>query len=140
MVGEVGGVVGEEADEVAGGAEVDDGDAVGAILVEDHDEAMLITNGGTLVRTRVAEVSVIGRNTQGVTLIRLPKDEKLVAMARVEHEEGDDELIDAMKEDGTFEVESQEQIDIDATTDNTATTDVDDAIDIANDHKPSDNL
>ncbi|MGP4847809.1 DNA gyrase C-terminal beta-propeller domain-containing protein, partial [Marinobacter sp. 1Y8] len=81
-----------------------------------------------------------GRNTQGVTLIRLSKDEKLVAMARVEHEESDDELIDAMREDGTFEVEGQEQIDIDATTDNTATTDADDVIDIANDHKPSDNL
>ena len=93
-----------------------------------------------MVRTPVEHVASSGRNTQGVTLIRLSKDEKLVAMARVEHEESDDELIDAMREDGTFEVEGQEQIDIDATTDNTATTDVDDVIDIANDHKPSDNL
>ena len=55
-------------------------------------------------------------------------------MARVENEEGDDELVEAMKEDGTFGVEGQEQIDIDAETGNSATTDVNDVIDIANDY------
>ncbi|PKH64085.1 DNA gyrase subunit A [Psychrobacter sp. 4Dc] len=113
---------------------------VRATKVDATDDIILISDKGTLVRTPVEHVASSGRNTQGVTLIRLSKDEKLVAMARVEHEESDDELIDAMREDGTFEVEGQEQIDIDATTDNTATTDVDDVIDIANDHKPSDNL
>ncbi|MGE6245779.1 DNA gyrase subunit A [Psychrobacter proteolyticus] len=116
------------------------GALVRATKVDSTDDIILISDKGTLVRTPVEHVASSGRNTQGVTLIRLSKDEKLVAMARVEHEESDDELIDAMREDGTFEVEGQEQIDIDATTDNTATTDVDDAIDIANDHKPSDNL
>ncbi|KAF0569109.1 DNA gyrase subunit A [Psychrobacter nivimaris] len=116
------------------------GALVRATKVDPTDDIILISDKGTLVRTPVEHVASSGRNTQGVTLIRLSKDEKLVAMARVEHEESDDELIDAMREDGTFEVEGQEQIDIDATTDNTATTDVDDAIDIANDHKPSDNL
>ncbi|WP_298808154.1 DNA gyrase subunit A [uncultured Psychrobacter sp.] len=116
------------------------GALVRATKVDSTDDIILISDKGTLVRTPVEHVASSGRNTQGVTLIRLSKDEKLVAMARVEHEENDDELIDAMREDGTFEVEGQEQIDIDATTDNTATTDVDDVIDIANDHKPSDNL
>ena len=116
------------------------GALVRATKVDSTDDIILISDKGTLVRTPVEHVASSGRNTQGVTLIRLSKDEKLVAMARVEHEESDDELIDAMREDGTFEVEGQEQIDIDATTDNTATTDVDDAIDIANDNKPSDNL
>jgi len=116
------------------------GALVRATKVDSTDDIILISDKGTLVRTPVEHVASSGRNTQGVTLIRLSKDEKLVAMARVEHEESDDELIDAMREDGTFEVAGQEQIDIDATTDNTATTDVDDAIDIANDHKPSDNL
>ncbi len=116
------------------------GALVRATKVDSTDDIILISDKGTLVRTPVEHVASSGRNTQGVTLIRLSKDEKLVAMARVEHEESDDELIDAMREDGTFDVEGQEQIDIDATTDNTATTDVDDAIDIANDHKPSDNL
>jgi len=116
------------------------GALVRATKVDSTDDIILISDKGTLVRTPVEHVASSGRNTQGVTLIRLSKDEKLVAMARVEHEESDDELIDAMREDGTFEVEGQEQIDIDATTDNTATTDVDDVIDIANDHKPNDNL
>ena len=110
------------------------GALVRATKVESTDDIILISDKGTLVRTPVEHVASSGRNTQGVTLIRLSKDEKLVAMARVEHEENDDELIDAMREDGTFEVEGQEQIDIDAATGNTATTDVNDAIDIANDY------
>ena len=60
------------------------GAVVGAIQVTDEDELMLISNGGTLVRTRAAEVSVLGRNTQGVKLITLAEDEKLVGMAKVE--------------------------------------------------------
>jgi len=110
------------------------GALVRATKVESTDDIILISDKGTLVRTPVEHVASSGRNTQGVTLIRLSKDEKLVAMARVEHEENDDELIDAMREDGTFDVEGQEQIDIDAATGNTATTDANDAIDIANDY------
>jgi DNA gyrase subunit A len=90
------------------------GELVRATKVEPEDDIILISDKGTLVRTPVQHVASSGRNTQGVTLIRLSKDEKLVAMARVEHEEGDDELVDAMREDGTFDVEGQEQIDIDA--------------------------
>ncbi|MGO2339227.1 MAG: DNA gyrase subunit A [Psychrobacter sp.] len=100
------------------------GALVRATKVDPEDDIILISDKGTLVRTPVEHVASSGRNTQGVTLIRLSKDEKLVAMARVEHEEGDDELIDAMQEDGTFDVEGQEQVDIDAATDNTATADV----------------
>ncbi|AAZ19391.1 DNA gyrase subunit A [Psychrobacter arcticus 273-4] len=90
------------------------GELVRATKVEPEDDIILISDKGTLVRTPVQHVASSGRNTQGVTLIRLSKDEKLVAMARVEHEEGDNELIDAMKEDGTFEVKGQEQMDVDA--------------------------
>ena len=109
------------------------GALVRATKVDPEDDIILISDKGTLVRTPVQHVASSGRNTQGVTLIRLSKDEKLVAMARVDHEESDDELIDAMREDGTFDVEGQEQIDIDAATGDTATTDVNDVIDIAND-------
>ena len=56
---------------------------VGAVTVTDEDELMLITNGGTLVRTRAAEVSVQGRNTQGVRLIGLHREERLVSIDRV---------------------------------------------------------
>ncbi|MGP5501189.1 DNA gyrase subunit A [Psychrobacter faecalis] len=110
------------------------GALVRATKVEPEDDIILISDKGTLVRTPVEQVASSGRNTQGVTLIRLSKDEKLVAMACVENEEGDDELVEAMKEDGTFGVEGQEQIDIDAETGNSATTDVNDVIDIANDY------
>ena len=58
------------------------GEAVGAILVSESDEAMLITDGGTLVRTRVAEVSVVGRNTQGVKLIGVTGEEQLISIQK----------------------------------------------------------
>ncbi len=60
------------------------GAVVGAVLVNDRDEIMLITNGGTLVRTKVDEISVVGRNTQGVTVIRLGEREKVVGVDRIE--------------------------------------------------------
>ena len=53
------------------------GKLVGAIQLSDHHEVLLISDGGTLVRTRAAEISQVGRNTQGVTLIRLAADETL---------------------------------------------------------------
>lgn len=60
------------------------GALVSAIQVEDGEEMMLITNRGTLVRTRVDEVSTTSRNTQGVTLIRLSDEEKLCGTVRVQ--------------------------------------------------------
>jgi DNA gyrase subunit A len=69
------------------------GAVVGAVLVNDTDEIMLITDAGTLVRTRVKEISVVGRNTQGVTVIRLDKGEKVVGVDRIEGL-GDDDIED----------------------------------------------
>jgi DNA gyrase subunit A len=60
------------------------GPLVGAVQVTEAHELMLISDQGTLVRTRVAEVSQLGRNTQGVTLIRLPADETLVSVMRLD--------------------------------------------------------
>lgn len=65
------------------------GQVVGAIKVCEGEEVMLISNGGTLVRIRVDEISVIGRNTQGVRLINLVHDEKLAGLQRVEDVEED---------------------------------------------------
>ena len=59
------------------------GQLVGAIEVNDEDEAMLISSGGTLVRTPVDGISVQGRNTQGVRLIRLDDDDRLVGLDRI---------------------------------------------------------
>lgn len=60
------------------------GALVAALPVADDDQVMLITNAGTLIRTPVESISVLGRNTQGVTLIGLSKGERLVGMALVE--------------------------------------------------------
>ncbi len=74
------------------------GAVVGAVLVNETDEIMLITSGGILVRTKVGEISIVGRNTQGVRVIRLDKNEKVVGVDRV----------DGLEDD---EVESDEPID-----------------------------
>ena len=103
------------------------GELVRATKVNPEDDIILISDKGTLVRTPVEHVASSGRNTQGVTLIRLSKDEKLVAMACVEHEENDNELIDAMREDGTFEVEGQAQRDVDAATADTDVNELNDS-------------
>jgi len=74
------------------------GKVVGAVPADDTDEVMLISNGGILVRTRVNEISVMGRNTQGVRLISLARDGILVGIERVvedKGEEGDDLQEDA---------------------------------------------
>ncbi|SFV84382.1 DNA gyrase subunit A [hydrothermal vent metagenome] len=66
------------------------GKVVGAIQVTDEDEMMLISNKGTLVRARAVDVSIIGRNTQGVTLINIAKGEKLVSVAKIAETEDED--------------------------------------------------
>ena len=72
------------------------GQVVGAIQVTDEDEMMLISDKGTLVRARAADVSIIGRNTQGVTLINIADDETLVSVAKIAEteEEESEESVD----------------------------------------------
>ncbi len=67
------------------------GKVVASVPVADDSEALLVTNGGTLVRIRVSEISVLGRNTQGVRLIQLSEDEQLVSVESVEAMLGDNE-------------------------------------------------
>jgi DNA gyrase subunit A len=71
------------------------GQMVGALLVKPEDEIMLISSSGTLVRTPVSDISIQGRNTQGVRLIRLDEGDRLVGLERIvaegaEAEEGGD--------------------------------------------------
>ena len=82
------------------------GPVVSAMLVDEHDEVMLITSGGVLIRTAVKDISLVGRNTQGVRLINLTKNEKLVGMDRVEETDNDDE--DDASSDYTSTETSQE--------------------------------
>jgi len=64
------------------------GRTVGAVQVREDDEIMLISSSGTLVRTAVSDISIIGRNTQGVTLIRVESGQRLVGLATIESIEG----------------------------------------------------
>ncbi|HEX4056591.1 MAG TPA: DNA gyrase subunit A [Tepidisphaeraceae bacterium] len=67
------------------------GDVVGMKLVTDVDEVMLITERGILIRTRVSEIRETGRNAAGVRLIKLDDGDRLVAMAQIDKEEGEEE-------------------------------------------------
>ena len=74
------------------------GAVVGAVQVGDSDEIMLISDKGTLVRTRVDEVSVQGRNTQGVRLIRLRDGETLVGLEQVDEPDVEEDVSEAPEE------------------------------------------
>jgi DNA gyrase subunit A len=63
------------------------GPLVGAVLVEDSDQVMLISTGGVLIRMAVAQIREQGRSTQGVTLINLGEGEKLAGMERIEEKD-----------------------------------------------------
>ena len=67
------------------------GAVVGAVQVSSDNEIMLISDNGTLVRTRVAEISCLGRNTQGVRLIKLSKAENLIGVEKIVDVETDDD-------------------------------------------------
>ena len=92
------------------------GKLIGAIQSQEGEEIMLISDQGTLVRTRVGEVSSLGRNTQGVTLIKLITDEKLVGLERVQEpsEVEDDELEEGVLDEAEG-VESVEGVDPEST-------------------------
>ena len=75
------------------------GKIVGAVQVQSDDEIMMITDNGTLVRIAVSDVSEMGRNTQGVRLIRLTKGEKLVEIEKIEVLPGDDESDESLEAD-----------------------------------------
>ncbi len=88
------------------------GKVVGAVMVTGQEEAMLITDGGTLIRTRTHEISLTGRNTQGVRLIKPGKGERLIGMIKVEEAQlgngdgGDGESGDSDGESGDSGVEN----------------------------------
>ena len=90
---------------IAMGTKGRNGLLIGAIQVQEGEEIMLISDQGTLVRTRVGEVSSLSRNTQGVTLIKLASDETLVGLERIQ--EPSEEELDALIELDEEGVEAQ---------------------------------
>ena len=73
------------------------GQLVGAVSIDETKELMLISNGGTLVRTRASEVAQTGRNAQGVRLIRLGNEELLVGVVSIEAVEDEEEFLDLVE-------------------------------------------
>ena len=63
------------------------GPVVGLKLVQDTDHVIFVTDSGQTVRTRVNEISEVGRNTQGVKVISISDGERLVAFEKIESEE-----------------------------------------------------
>jgi len=81
------------------------GRLISALQVTDADDIMLISDGGTLVRTHAREISTLGRNTQGVTLIRLADEENLVGLARIQiDDEAETSAQDAVENGNVSEV------------------------------------
>jgi DNA gyrase subunit A len=79
------------------------GQVVGVTQVEDNEQVMIVTSGGKIIRTGVHEVSVIGRNTMGVRLIRLDKGEKVVSFARLGEREEEEEAEEEGQEEAQME-------------------------------------
>jgi DNA gyrase subunit A len=84
---------------IAIGASERNGALVGAVLVRPGDEIMLITEGGTLIRTAVDEIPVVGRSAQGVRLIRLGAEERLRFVERIVALEGDNDATEGQEGD-----------------------------------------
>ncbi len=87
------------------------GGVVSAVPVIDGDEVMLISKGGTLIRTGVDDIRVMGRNTQGVRLIKLDDGETLVGLQRIVELEDDEEFEDGAPEAEASETASEEAVD-----------------------------
>ena len=66
------------------------GPVIGIVRVHDNDELMMITARGKLQRVPVNDISIIGRNTQGVRIMSLDEGDTLVAVKRVPHAEGEE--------------------------------------------------
>ncbi len=94
------------------------GSVVGATLVTDEDDLMLISDGGTLVRTRAEEVSIVSRNTQGVRLIKLSADELLVGVERI---------VEPPMEEGELEADAGVDSEVDSEVDSDASNSAEDA-------------
>ena len=95
------------------------GAQVGAVLVRPDDEIMLITEGGTLIRTSVDQIPIVGRNAQGVKLINVAEGERLVCVERIVALDGDKENGDAVENDPSDPDQGDPQEGVDSDIDTT---------------------
>jgi len=122
------------------------GEVVTAKFCREEDEVMFITESGMIVRSRVADVSTVGRNTQGVRLVNLKNDDKLVSVEIVSEQDlerfgEEDEEVDGEETGeatGTTEASSEDAPDADDADSDDADTDDADGIDDADDDADDD--
>jgi DNA gyrase subunit A len=76
------------------------GDLLAVFPVEEADQIMLVTDGGTLIRCPIDDIRIAGRNTQGVTIFKTEEDAKVVSVAHLADASGDDDV-----EEGTESAE-----------------------------------
>ncbi len=81
------------------------GDVVAIQMVEDADHLLIVTSGGRIIRLRMEEISVIGRNTMGRTLVRMEPGEHVMDVARAEPSEEEDKDPDAVESEASLESE-----------------------------------
>lgn len=85
------------------------GKVIGALQVSEEDHILMVTDEGTIIRTRVSEISIVGRATQGVRLMKPMQDEHVVAVARIVEPEEDDEGLQPIPIDDE-EVEDDDEL------------------------------
>ncbi len=93
------------------------GDVVAIQLVEDADHLLILTSGGRIIRLRMDEISAIGRNTMGRTLVRMDAEEYVVDVARAESSEDEDKDADASDDSDLDESDADASDDQDASED-----------------------
>ncbi len=76
------------------------GKVIGTKIVGNEDDILLISNSGIIIRMRADEISILGRATQGVTLMRTGEDNKVVSLAKIVPENEDDEILGSLGEEG----------------------------------------
>ena len=87
------------------------GDLIAAFPVEESDQIMLVTNGGTLIRCPIDDIRIAGRNTQGVTIFRTDDDAKVVSVAHLGDASEDDEEVEAEVEVAVEDTEAPAESD-----------------------------
>ena len=95
------------------------GSVVSILDVTDKDDLMIINKSGIMIRTSVADLRVMGRNTQGVRLIRLSGEDVISSIAKIEMP--DEVVVEEIAEDGVIPIEGETSVDLDGTSESEKT-------------------
>ena len=90
------------------------GDVVDIALVREEDQLMLVTDRGQMIRTRMSEVRITGRSAQGVRVMQVVGDERVVAMERLADDDSDEEELDGATEGSEASVDAESAVESDS--------------------------